>query len=172
MTRPRFTPLVCAVIALAAVVDFCAVVTTLITPSPTFAGEPEAPDAFQQQVRPLLERYCADCHMNGESGGGNRPRSLRQSGGGRQGRPDLAPRARCAPGAHHAAGRRCPSRRSQELGPDRRAGSKTTSWPPSAPSRSSSAPVVIRRLNRQEYNNTIRDLLGLDLHLADGFPAR
>ena len=34
-----------------------------------------------------------------------------------------------------------------------------------------SAPaVVIRRLNRQEYNNTIRDLLGLDLHLADAFP--
>ncbi len=30
---------------------------------------------------------------------------------------------------------------------------------------------MIRRLNRQEYNNTIRDLLGLDLHLADGFPA-
>ena len=31
-------------------------------------------------------------------------------------------------------------------------------------------PVVIRRLNRQEYDNTIRDLLGLDLHLADAFP--
>ena len=35
----------------------------------------------------------------------------------------------------------------------------------------SSAPVVIRRLNRQEYDNTIRDLLGLNLHLADNFPA-
>ena len=33
------------------------------------------------------------------------------------------------------------------------------------------APVVIRRLNRQEYNNTIRDLLGLALKLADAFPA-
>ena len=32
------------------------------------------------------------------------------------------------------------------------------------------APVVIRRLNRQEYNNTIRDLLGVDLRLADAFP--
>ncbi len=29
----------------------------------------------------------------------------------------------------------------------------------------------MRRLNRHEYNNTIRDLLGLDLHLADAFPA-
>lgn len=30
---------------------------------------------------------------------------------------------------------------------------------------------TIRRLNRSEYNNTIRDLLGLDLHLAGDFPA-
>jgi mono/diheme cytochrome c family protein len=30
--------------------------------------------------------------------------------------------------------------------------------------------VVIRRLNRAEYNNTIRDLFGLPLHPADNFP--
>ncbi len=31
--------------------------------------------------------------------------------------------------------------------------------------------MTIRRLNRTEYNNTIRDLIGLDLHPADDFPA-
>jgi len=31
--------------------------------------------------------------------------------------------------------------------------------------------VTMRRLNRQEYNNTIRDLTGLDLHLAEDFPS-
>ena len=31
--------------------------------------------------------------------------------------------------------------------------------------------VTIRRLNRSEYNNTIRDLIGLDLRLADDFPS-
>ena len=31
--------------------------------------------------------------------------------------------------------------------------------------------VAIRRLNRAEYNNTIRDLVGLDLHPADEFPS-
>ncbi|HJT32660.1 MAG TPA: DUF1592 domain-containing protein [Pirellulales bacterium] len=31
--------------------------------------------------------------------------------------------------------------------------------------------VTIRRLNRTEYNNTIRDLLGVDFHPADDFPA-
>jgi hypothetical protein len=31
--------------------------------------------------------------------------------------------------------------------------------------------VTVRRLNRAEYNNTVRDLLGVDLHLADNFPS-
>ncbi len=31
--------------------------------------------------------------------------------------------------------------------------------------------VTIRRLNRPEYNNTVRDLVGLDLKLAAGFPS-
>ena len=31
--------------------------------------------------------------------------------------------------------------------------------------------VTLRRLNRVEYNNTIRDLLGVDFHPADDFPA-
>lgn len=30
--------------------------------------------------------------------------------------------------------------------------------------------VVLRRLNREEYNNTIRDLIGIDFELADDFP--
>jgi hypothetical protein len=31
--------------------------------------------------------------------------------------------------------------------------------------------VTIRRLNREEYNNTVRDLLGLDVRPADDFPS-
>ncbi|MGC4048091.1 MAG: DUF1592 domain-containing protein [Armatimonas sp.] len=31
--------------------------------------------------------------------------------------------------------------------------------------------VTMRRLNRAEYNNTVRDLLGVDLRLADAFPS-
>ena len=31
--------------------------------------------------------------------------------------------------------------------------------------------VAARRLNRAEYNNTVRDLLGVDIHPADDFPA-
>src|SRR6266542_3399531 len=31
--------------------------------------------------------------------------------------------------------------------------------------------VTLRRLNRAEYNNTIRDLVGVDFQPADDFPA-
>ena len=31
--------------------------------------------------------------------------------------------------------------------------------------------MTMRRLNRVEYNNTIRDLIGLDFHPSDDFPA-
>src|SRR5262245_54082244 len=34
----------------------------LIGPLPVHARQPEPGDPFQRQVRPLLERYCTDCH--------------------------------------------------------------------------------------------------------------
>ena len=34
----------------------------------------------------------------------------------------------------------------------------------------SARPITARRLNREEYNNTVRDLLGVDLRPADSFP--
>ena len=37
--------------------------------------------------------------------------------------------------------------------------------------RTATSEVVLRRLNRVEYNNTMRDLTGLDLRLGDRFPA-
>ena len=38
------------------------------------------------------------------------------------------------------------------------------------PAEMSSGGVTARRLNRIEYDNTVRDLLGVDLHAADDFP--
>jgi hypothetical protein len=35
---------------------------------------------------------------------------------------------------------------------------------------SSAGPVTVRRLNRVEYDNTVRDLLGVDRHASDDFP--
>src|SRR5215471_16590046 len=38
------------------------------------------------------------------------------------------------------------------------------------PAELTSGRVTARRLNRIEYDNTVRDLLGVDLHLSDSFP--
>src|SRR5262249_40988038 len=43
--------------------------------------------------------------------------------------------------------------------------------PPDAGQESNPGRVTIRRLNRAEYNNTIRDLFGFECHVADDFPS-
>src|SRR5205814_4197670 len=46
-----------------------------------------------------------------------------------------------------------------------------TNWIESAlDGHKSDARVMARRLNRVEYNNTVRDLLGVDIQPADDFP--
>jgi mono/diheme cytochrome c family protein len=41
---------------------------------------------------------------------------------------------------------------------------------PAKPAETNVGRVTVRRLNRVEYDNTVRDLLGIDLHLSDSFP--
>lgn len=137
------------------------------------AGEPRAAevpgDSFQQRVLPFLGRYCVACHGEEKAEGGillsdfNDPAAALEDGetwlrvldvleG--QTMPPVG-KLQPTPGERdgvvawieddYLAGR---------FGPDTR-----------------SRPVVLRRLNRQEYDNTIRDLLGLDLQLARAFPA-
>jgi hypothetical protein len=136
--------------------------------SPLTAGEPKAADAFQRQVMPLLERYCADCHMNDEKEAGiDLDRFDSQEAALKDGRTWL--RVRDA-----LQGRIMPPK--DEPQPTIDELDRIITWvekdylAAQCGKQVSSAPVVIRRLNRQEYDNTIRDLLGLDLHLADGFP--
>jgi hypothetical protein len=126
--------------------------------------KPVAPPSYERDVAPLLDRYCATCHN-----GAARSAGIAFDGG------DLDRTAH-----------------------DRRLGQRIANVlrlgdmpPPEEPQPSSSeletlnawldtnlvdrdhnrARNVVRRLNRAEYNNTLRDLLGLDLHLADDFPA-
>ena len=104
------------------------------------------------------------------SGGGDRPGSLRRL----RRRPSRTARPGSACGMRWK-GASC--RRPTSPSPRWKSWTRIIAWiendflAAQCGKQASSAPVVIRRLNRQEYNNTIRDLLGLDLHLADAFPA-
>jgi hypothetical protein len=140
-----------------------------VVQAPATGGEARAPDAFQKNVVPLLERYCADCHMNGESEAGvGLDRYADQEAAIKDGRTWL--RVRDA-----LQGRAMPPK--DEPQPSIAELDRIIAWiendflAAQCGKPASSAPVVIRRLNRQEYNNTVRDLLGLDLRLADDFPA-
>jgi hypothetical protein len=142
--------------------------TMMAVLSPATAQDSKPQDAFQRQVLPLLERFCVDCHMKGTSEAGIvLDRFDNQAAAVKDGRTWL--RVRDALQGRLMPPAEMPQPSLEEL-------DGIVAWiekdflAAECGKQVSSAPVVIRRLNRQEYNNTIRDLLGLDLHLADGFP--
>ena len=125
--------------------------------------------AFERQVKPLLKRYCGDCHMNAHPEAGIALDQFDDQAGAAKEEANWL-RVRDA-----LQGRIMPP--SEESQPSLEERERLIGWiendflAAQCGEEASSAPVVIRRLNRQEYNNTIRDLLGLDLRLADAFPA-
>jgi hypothetical protein len=136
--------------------------------SPAAAQVSGERDAFQRQVRPLLERYCVDCHSKeAPKAGIVLDRYDDQTAAFNDGKTWL--RVRDA-----LEGRIMPPADEPQPSLEERDG--VINWVEKdylAAQRvkpQGSAPVVIRRLNRREYDNTIRDLLGLDLRLADAFP--
>ncbi|WP_435005070.1 DUF1592 domain-containing protein [Tundrisphaera lichenicola] len=136
--------------------------------APAFAQEPARPDAFRTQVLPLLERYCVDCHSTEDAEAGIvLDRFPDQAAAVEDGK--TWPRVLDALEGHimPPADMDQPSKKERDV---------LVGWiendfvAAQCGKQAGSAPVVIRRLNRQEYNNTIRDLLGVDLRLADAFP--
>jgi mono/diheme cytochrome c family protein len=134
------------------------------------ADSKESKDSFAQDLRPLFAKYCVMCH------GGSKPKahlaldafkdeaSILKS-------PDVLDkiqekiRAREMPPQNKPQ----PNEAEQKL---------ITHWIDTKLAKLSQSDgkrdpgrVTIRRLNRVEYNNTIRDLVGIDFHAADDFPA-
>ncbi len=147
-----------------------AVAERQVSASPVEMPTPRAVPVYSRDVAPLLDRYCLGCHdrnaaeggvvldafVDGPPAAGSSPllllriASVLRSG-------DMPPEEEPSPNADE--------RETLEawldavlVARDRGEGNGTTR-------------VTIRRLNRTEYNNTIRDLIGLDLRPADDFPA-
>jgi hypothetical protein len=137
--------------------------------SSAIAKEPATPDAFGERIQPLLDRYCIDCHSKESPEAGivldryvDQEAAVKDSG-----RTWL--RVRDAVEGHVMPPADQPQPNAEER-------DRIVAWiedvylPAQCGRQGGTAPVVIRRLNRQEYDNTIRDLLGVDLHLAEVFP--
>ncbi len=124
--------------------------------------------AFQETVLPFLSKHCITCH-NEKLKTGNLDLSRFRDGGLAVQHPEVWFKAvdKLSTGKMPPPGQPAPAR--AEI-------AAVTGWMKSLLTRSGYNPVgepgrvTARRLNRVEYNNTIRDLLGVHLRPADEFP--
>lgn len=133
------------------------------------AKKPKPPKVttFAKDVRPLVTRYCVSCHSGASPAAGlaldkDSTEALVKQ------RRDVWDKVAENLASGHMPPQGLPA-------PTKAQRSEMVAWIRSTltvdcrladPGR-----VTMRRMNRQEYNNTVRDLTGLDLKLADDFPS-
>ena len=124
--------------------------------------------SYEQDVLPILETHCFDCHGDGSSKGGL---SLDDWESSQERLQDLEVWKDIM---KNVASKTMPpaKRKSQPTDDERK---KIVQWIESEvfrfdPNNPDPGRVTIRRLNKTEYNNTIKDLMLVDFKAADDFP--
>ena len=140
------------------------------TPPPTeaVATRSPAPADFAKDVQPVMETYCFKCHANGKKKGGLALDKWAS--------PDAVMQDQKTWKHVLEALRTGEMPPDDEKQPSLDEREKIMAWIDRAvfavdPANPDPGRVTIRRLNRAEYNNTIRDLVGVDFRPADDFPA-
>ena len=132
------------------------------------AQSPEADDHFESKIRPLLIKYCAACHDPEEEENAApflRAENVEQIG---------KMRSLWSSAAEQLQNRTMPP--ADEDQPSEADRLMLSTWiektleATACSSGEYAGRVITRRLNRREYDNTIRDLLGVDLKASDKFP--
>ena len=128
----------------------------------------QTPDAagFAKVVQPFIKEHCTQCHGPEKQKGKLRLDTLPNNFA------DPATTAKWAEVVNSVNGHQMPPE--DEKQPPAVAAGAFAGWLENALAQGEiakrSARVVMRRINREEYNNTIRDLVGVDFHPADKFP--
>jgi hypothetical protein len=131
------------------------------------AAEPGVSSRFHKEIRPLLEQYCWDCHGDGMEKGKVSFDGLKS------GKEALAKRELWLAVLKNVRAGIMPPAKKPRPSP---AEIKTLeTWIKQEPfgidlNNPDPGRVTIRRLNRVEYRNTIRDLMGIDFKADDEFP--
>jgi hypothetical protein len=124
--------------------------------------------AFETTVQPFLANHCYDCH-DARHKKGNLNLEQYESAGAVLANPDTWDEVLLK----LRTGEMPPE---DEIRPDPADLARVTTWIDSQiadadeHARPNPGRVTVRRLNRAEYNNTVRDLVGVDLKPADDFP--
>jgi hypothetical protein len=136
------------------------------------AAPPAAEDpTFKTKVLPFLQKYCVECHSGSNPKGGLTLEGYVSEAHARKDRKNWLAMQ------HVIAAGEMPPAKSKKPQPTKEEKEFFIAWienslakvdctGPRDPGR-----VTIRRLNRAEYNNTIRDLCGVDFKPAEEFPA-
>ncbi len=133
----------------------------------TNAADSVGTKEFQKTIKPLLENYCFDCHADGESKGNVAFDGFKS---------DAAVFEDQELWLHVLknlrAGLMPPQKKSQPTTDEK---AKIERWIKNSvfaadPKNPDPGRVTIRRLNRVEYHNTIRDLIGVDFDADSSFP--
>jgi Protein of unknown function (DUF1592)/Protein of unknown function (DUF1588)/Protein of unknown function (DUF1587)/Protein of unknown function (DUF1585)/Protein of unknown function (DUF1595)/Ca-dependent carbohydrate-binding module xylan-binding/Cytochrome C oxidase, cbb3-type, subunit III len=133
---------------------------------PVPEGQPHAD--FVKDVQPLLKKYCAECHFGEQVKGGIAFDTFKDERTAVDRRQDWEKIARqLASETMPPVGKPEPTDAERQL---------LVQWIDSRVlkidcSKVDPGRVTVRRLNRTEYNNTIRDLLGVEVKPADDFPS-
>jgi hypothetical protein len=135
---------------------------------PCFGETTPAGERFRERVRPVLETYCYGCHGHGASEG-NRTLDEFDSDESLVGNIELwhAVLKNVRAGIMPPVGEERPNHEERE---------RLFEWIKADvfgidPANPDPGRVTIRRLNRVEYRNTIRDLMGVDYNATENFPA-
>lgn len=134
---------------------------------PARASESPASGRFRQQVQPILTKYCSDCHADGEKKGNVDFDAVSAENG--------------ATGDHALwlkvlknvrAGLMPPQKKPRPSAEERKLLEGWIKYQAFAidPKNPDPGRVTVRRLNRVEYRNTVRDLIGVDFNTEAEFP--
>ncbi len=137
---------------------------------PTATQPTKAADAtFQTKILPFLKKYCLECHNADKAAGGLTLDGYQSEEHARKNRKDWG-------AVQHvmSASEMPPKKKPQPTKEERQfvidwiaeSLTKVDCTAPKDPGR-----VTVRRLNRAEYDNTIRDLCGVNFKPAEDFPA-
>ncbi len=130
------------------------------------AGEPQL-DVFRKDIQPILEEYCYDCHGNGFKKGGVQLDGFENEAA-------LHDHKLWLRALKNVRSHIMPPADEPSLPPD--AAEKITEWIKHGafsldPQHPDPGRVTVRRLNRVDYRNTIKELMGVDYDTQKEFPA-
>jgi len=143
-------------------------IVLILTAPPAVVGEPERADkSFSDQVRPFLARHCLECHGTKKAKGDLRLDRLTSDFA------ESANRDKWQTVLKRLnSGEMPPKAKPRPVDKDVKLvvewiNDRTTA---ATAKRDSEGRVVLRRLNRVEYENTVRELLGVEIELKEMLP--